>query len=126
MAMTLRSSLNDFASLALQAQNPHKINSMCTVFAESEVISLLSKGYKREDIAYGLVESVVNRSIVQLRRVGIDKELVFVGGVALNKAIAQLLAHKLNVIVKTPEDPQIIGALGAALSIKNKFETTLQ
>ena len=117
MAMTLGSSLGEFGDLAMQAPEPHKINSMCTVFAESEVVSSLSNGVCREAIARGVLQTIVTRGIGLLRRVGMmEGELAFVGGVALNSAMRQLLAAETGRTVVAPTDPQIVGALGAALS----------
>lgn len=118
MAMALRFSLNEFGDKALEAEHTESINSMCTVFAESEVISQLARGADRAAVAKGIMQSVVNRSIAQLNRVGISGELVFVGGVAFNNGIVKLLEKTLNAKVHIPEDPQIVGALGAALSNK--------
>jgi predicted CoA-substrate-specific enzyme activase len=118
MAMSLRFTLDEFGDKALEAKKIKKINSMCTVFAESEVVSALAKGADRASIAKGIMQSVVLRSIAQLKRVGINNELVFVGGVAKNSGIVKLLEQNLNLFLHIPEDPQIVGAIGAALSNK--------
>lgn len=115
MSMALCAPLNEFGDLALLSQTSQSINSMCTVFAESEVVSLLSKGVKREDIACGILQSIIIRASSQLKRVGVTSDVVFVGGVAKNRAMVKLLADKLQTKIYTPENPQIIGALGAAL-----------
>ena len=116
MAMSLRFSLDEFGEKALESDKIEKINSMCTVFAESEVVSSIARGADRAGIAKGILQSVVSRSIAQLKRVGIHNDLVFVGGVAKNKGIVRLLEQSLNIPVIVPDDPQIVGAIGAALS----------
>ena len=115
MAMALRFSLQEFGDRALEADEAEKINCMCTVFAESEVISQLARGADRRAVARGIIQSVVNRSITQLKKVGLTDDVVFVGGVAFNKGVVSLLEQNLGSPVFIPEDPQIVGAIGAAL-----------
>lgn len=115
MAMALRFSLQEFGDRALEASESEKINCMCTVFAESEVISQLARGADRKAVAKGIIQSVVNRSITQLKKVGISEDLVFVGGVAFNNGVVKLLEESLNTTLCIPDDPQIVGAIGAAL-----------
>lgn len=115
MAMALRFSLNEFGDKALEADKSENINCMCTVFAESEVISQLARGADRKAVAKGIIQSVVNRSINQLKKVGLSEDVVFVGGVAFNNGMIKLLEDSLGFKVHIPEDPQIVGAIGAAL-----------
>lgn len=115
MAMALRFSLNEFGDKALEAEKSENINCMCTVFAESEVISQLARGADRKAVAKGIIQSVVNRSINQLKKVGLSEDVVFVGGVAFNNGMIKLLEDSLGFKVHIPEDPQIVGAIGAAL-----------
>ncbi|MFH0867516.1 MAG: acyl-CoA dehydratase activase [Bacteroidota bacterium] len=121
MAMALRFSLTEFGDKALSAEKSEKINNMCTVFAESEVISLLARGAKRENIARGIHESIVIRTASLIHRIGIENDIVFAGGVAYNKCIKKILEEKLMKPVLVPEEPQSIGALGCAIfgNIKN-------
>lgn len=115
MAMALGCSLGDLGELALSAQNGEKINSMCTVFAESEVVSMLARGAAREDVALGVHRAIVDRSMTMLERVGIEDDVVFVGGVALNPCVHKLLERACGRPVTVPDDPQVVGALGCAL-----------
>jgi predicted CoA-substrate-specific enzyme activase len=101
--------------LALKSVSPAKINSMCTVFSESEVISLLTNGRAREDIAAGLCESVGRRVSGMVRYVGVKERVVFTGGVAKNVGMIAALEKELGTKLLIPPDPQIVGALGAAL-----------
>ncbi|KAB2872122.1 MAG: 3-hydroxyacyl-ACP dehydratase [Bacteroidales bacterium] len=115
MAMALRYEIDEFGEKATHAKEAAKVNSMCTVFAESEVISQIANGANRENIARGIHESIVKRSIMLLNRVGIDGDIAFVGGVAKNSAMLSLLEKNLKRKIYVPDNPQIIGALGCAI-----------
>jgi activator of 2-hydroxyglutaryl-CoA dehydratase len=109
-------SLEEMGSIALETEAEVKISSMCTVFAESEVTGLIARGTPRPEIARGLHEAICDRAVSLLRRVGVEREVVFAGGVARNPCLASLLEKRLNLPLLIPDDPQIVGALGAALS----------
>ncbi len=96
MASTLGYSLNDLGREALKAKKQIQISNICTVFAESEVTSLLSKGEDRRDIALGLHWSVVRRAVGMLKRVSVDKPIVFAGGVAKNICMHRLLEESVQ------------------------------
>jgi predicted CoA-substrate-specific enzyme activase len=115
MAGTLGYDIEVFGPEALLAEKELNISSMCTVFAESEVTSLIAKGQRRRDIARGLHTSVIRRAVGMINRVSSEGDIVFTGGVAKNPCMRQLLAERLGRNVITPEDPQMTGALGAAL-----------
>ncbi len=114
-AKALEVSLEDLGELALRSKNPAKISSMCTVFAESEVISLRAQEIEKEDIAAGLIESIVQRIAVMVKKLWIKDNVAFVGGVAKNPGMKASLEKELNVKLYVPAEPQITGALGAAL-----------
>lgn len=116
MATSLGFSLDEFGPAALESDQEVAINSMCTVFAESEVISMKNQGTPPKDIAKAVHLSVVNRLIAMLNRVGYGESIVFSGGVARNPCIVKMLQERLEgVQVESPESPDIVGALGAAL-----------
>ncbi|MCB2215271.1 acyl-CoA dehydratase activase [Desulfofustis glycolicus] len=115
MARTLGFTIDDFGREALQAQNALTISSMCTVFAESEVTSLIAKGEDPRNIALGLHHSVIRRAAAMINRVSSAGDVVFTGGVARNPCMTELLAKQLGRRVLVPDEPQRIGALGAAL-----------
>ena len=92
-----------------------RITNVCAVFAESEVISLLSSGEDPKEIARALCESVSERLAAMVRRVGLAEDVAMSGGVAKNQAVVAALAQRLGVSVAVPPEPQIIGAVGAAL-----------
>lgn len=115
MAQTLGYDLDSFGREALRAKGSITINSLCTVFAESEVTSLLARGAPREEIALGLHHSVVRRAVGMMKRVSDEEPIMFAGGVARNLCIHRLLEQSLGIKIIVPENPQMIGALGAAL-----------
>jgi predicted CoA-substrate-specific enzyme activase len=115
MARALGFNIEDFGPQALKAKKDVQISSMCTVFAESEVTSLLAKGEDRLDIALGLHRSVVRRAAGMVKRVSVEGPIVFAGGVARNPCMHRLLEDALQSEIIVPESPQMVGALGAAL-----------
>jgi predicted CoA-substrate-specific enzyme activase len=115
MARTLGYDVEDFGRQALLAEKDLTISSMCTVFAESEVTSLIARGKNRREIARGLHTSVIRRAAGMVNRVSSGADIVFTGGVAKNPCMCELLAEKLGRVIYVPADPQMIGALGAAL-----------
>ncbi|GAW94202.1 acyl-CoA dehydratase activase [Calderihabitans maritimus] len=115
MAQTLGLDLTQFACMALATSERVTLNSTCAVFAETEVVSLLARGVKAEAVARAVLESVCAKAASMLHRVGLKPALVFTGGVALLSGIADLLGARLRTEVVIPSDPQIVGALGAAL-----------
>jgi predicted CoA-substrate-specific enzyme activase len=117
-ARALEISLPDFSKKSLVSRMPVKINSMCTVFAESEVISLLAQGASLEDVSAGVHDSVARRIKAMVERVRVAKEVVFTGGAAKSIAMKKALENSLGVKLTVPEEPQIVGALGAAIIAK--------
>ena len=115
MAHSLEVDIGEFGELALSSGGDVHINSLCTVFAESEVVSLIARGEDSAAIALALHRAVTKRIIGMVRRVGFKDRVVFAGGVARNRCIHRLLSDKLGTEITIPESPQIVGALGAAL-----------
>ncbi len=115
MAQALEVELAGLADLSRQAKSTVSISSMCTVFAESEVVSLIARGLPREDIARGLHQSIADRTAGMVHRIGLEEALMITGGVAKNAAVVEALNEKLKTDIIVPEEPQIAGALGAAL-----------
>jgi len=115
-AKALEVPINDLGGLALASNHPADITSMCTVFAESEVISLRARGITKEDIAAGLITSVAQRVGVMAKRMGLKERIAFVGGVAKNAGMKAALEKELGVTLYVPFEPQITGALGAAIA----------
>ncbi len=115
-AKALEVPINDLGGLALKSHHPAGITSMCTVFAESEVISLRARGVSKEDIAAGLIASIAQRVLVMAKKMGLKEHIAFVGGVAKNAGMKAALEKELGVTLYVPFEPQITGALGAAIA----------
>ena len=107
--------IEQLGATALEFTKPVRISTTCTVFAESEVLSWLGKGKKIQDILWGVHLSIASRSAGLVRRVGIEEEVTFTGGVTRNVAMVRSLAEKLQTKLNVSEDSHYIGALGAAL-----------
>lgn len=125
MATSLGFSLDEFGNEALQGNGDLKINSMCTVFAESEVISLKNYGVLPRDIAKALHISVADKLIAMLHRIGSSDTVVFSGGVAKNPCIVRLLEERYPIKVLVPPFPDIVGAIGAAISALENTKVTI-
>jgi len=116
MAAGLGYGLDQIGEAALGAGSGIKVSAMCTVFAESEVTTLVHRGEDRARIALGLHEAIVSRTLSMLMRVGARGPLVFAGGGARNPALVELVRRGFpGGHVRVPSDPQLVGALGAAL-----------
>jgi len=115
MARVLELDLEEIAVCAQQSHNPCSISNTCAVFAESEVISLLALGHAKNDIAAGLHLGVAQRVGNMAKRLGLNREVAFVGGVAKNSSARKALEDFLEIrFVSENCDPQLNGALGAA------------
>jgi len=115
MANKLRVSLDDMGPLSLSAAGETAISSVCTVFAESEVVSLVARNHPKEEIIRGLHRAIVNRVWSMVRGIGVQGAVTMTGGVAKNTGVVSLLEEKLGQPIHVHSEPQIIGALGAAL-----------
>ena len=107
--------LAELGATALRFTKTVRISTTCTVFAESEVLSWLGKGKKIEDILWGVHQSIAMRSAGLMRRVGVEEQVTFTGGVTKNIAMVKALEEKLGVRLNVSEDSHYMGALGAAL-----------
>jgi predicted CoA-substrate-specific enzyme activase len=116
MARVLDCGLAGLSELSLRGKDPAPISSQCSVFAESEVVTLVNEGMNLEDIVAGLHASIASRLNSMVRKVGLAEDVALTGGCAKNDGLAKALEDKLGVSVrKLPLDPQIAGAIGAAL-----------
>ncbi|MFH0797594.1 MAG: acyl-CoA dehydratase activase [Candidatus Omnitrophota bacterium] len=116
MAAVLGTDLDGISCLALKSKKPVDINSTCSVFAESEVISLLASATPREDVAAGLFVAISSRIFNMLRQFNLNKTLVFCGGGAMSRALKDGLEKVAGCSFKVPENPQFVTAYGAAMS----------
>jgi predicted CoA-substrate-specific enzyme activase len=115
MARVLEVSINELGPFALQSNSPCMISSTCTVFAESEVVGRMGTGENPKDIAAGVHAAMASKISTLSKRLGVVKPICITGGVALNPAFRYYLSKQLGAELWVPENPQITGALGAAL-----------
>ena len=113
-ARALNLSLKEVGEISMRSKNPLKISATCAVFAESETQEQLAWGNSLEDILYGIHASIASRSIGLLRRVGIEPELTFTGGVSLNQGMVRCLEEQLGAKINTDKLTMFCGAIGAA------------
>ena len=121
MADVMEMPLEDIGRLSLQAREEIRINSTCTVFGKSEVVSLIRQGKDKRDILAGLHIAILHRVDTLLRKVGVTPDLAITGGIAKNIGVVKRLQERIGLIVLVPEEPQIVGALGAALFARDKL-----
>ena len=121
MANAFEMSIEDFCDLSLSAKNTIPITAQCTVFAESEVITLVGEGKPREEIAAGIQLAVAKRCFIMAKKAGAKDSLTLTGGCAKNRGLKQAIEQVLNVkVVELSFDPQLMGALGAAEYARQK------
>lgn len=114
MANALEVDVGELSNLAGEVE-PANINSMCTVFAESEVVSLIAEGTSKEAIASGLLHSVCNKTYSLASKIGVESNVFFSGGVSKNKKLGDLLSAKLGIEIISSDESQFLGAIGAAI-----------
>lgn len=115
MARAMQVSLEDFSKLSFRSEKSIPINAQCAIFAESEVVSLVHDETEREDICRAVHDAIASRIASMARRVRLEQDVAFVGGVAYNKGLVDSLERELKVEFFVPEGPEYVGALGAAL-----------
>jgi predicted CoA-substrate-specific enzyme activase len=119
MARALEVEISDFGSLSLAADHPASISSLCTVFAESEVISLISKGESRNNIIAGIHDSIAARVSAMAGRIRWIPPVMMTGGVAQNSGVVRSLEKKIGHSLVVTANAQLTGAIGAALIAMN-------
>ncbi len=115
MSYALQVDLDEMGEMSLRAHEPKKLSTMCSIFAESEVVSLVARGTKKEDILAGLHDSVARRVSGLVKILGVKGEIFLAGGVARNIGVRKALEKRLGTNLYVPKYPQIVGALGAAI-----------
>jgi len=126
MAHALGVELEEMGKLSLQAKKTLDVSNTCTVFAESEVISLIAEGHSKEDIIAGLHLAIAKRIVGLVARVGLAERVAMTGGVAKNMGVVKAIESLLGVTLLISEEPQIVGALGAALVATDRCEALLR
>lgn len=114
MARALETPIEDLAELSLKSTKAIPMNAQCAVFGESEVVSLIHQRTSKPDIARAVHDAIAGRVGSVARIVGLEDDIVMIGGVALNNGFVDSLRRELKLDVTVPEDPDFIGALGAA------------
>ena len=120
MARVLGLSLDKLGELSLEARAEVKINTTCAVFAKSEVTSLIREGKDRRDVLAGLHSAIAARVYNLQRGVGIEPDLVISGGIGKNIGVVHKIEERVGLKALLPEEPQIVGALGAALFARDR------
>ncbi len=115
MARALEVSLEEMGPLSLKATQAVPMNAQCAVFAESELVTLIHAKTPKPDMARAIHDAIADRIVSMARRVGVEKEVILIGGVALNVGFVDSLNRELGIEVKIPKEPEFVGALGAAL-----------
>ena len=121
IARTLEVSLDELGAIALTSTEKIEITSMCSVFAESEVISLIANNKEKADIADGVCHAIANKAFGLLRRVGMEPDFMMTGGVAKNPGVVRAVEEKIGASLYICEEPEIVGAAGAALYALEKY-----
>jgi predicted CoA-substrate-specific enzyme activase len=122
MAGILDVDISDMGPISMKSLSPCSITSTCTVFAESEMVSLRAQGRVREDIIAGIHEAMSHRVAIMGSSVGFERSVFFTGGVAKNIGVKKALEEEIGREISIPDEPQIMGALGAALLAKSEVE----
>ncbi len=120
-ATTLGIKLEDMGDISLKATKKIQISSLCTIFAQQEVVALISRGEKLENILAGLHDALASRIAALARRLGIEPDLVLTGGVAKNLGMVRAMKESLGCEIFIPEEPLLTGALGAAILAKEIY-----
>lgn len=112
--------LSDMGPLSLNSSRKLVLTTTCAVFAESEIVAEIHRGSSKEDILWGVHESIAAKITSVSKRVDMEPELIFTGGVARNIGVVESLKRQLNLDIKIPEVPEIVGALGAAILARKR------
>jgi len=121
IAEVLSVSLEEIGDLSLRSQNAIPFNTICAVFAKSEAITYIKQGVAKSDILAGLHEAIATRSHNLLKRISIEKDFSITGGISKNKGMVAKLTEKMSLEPLLCEDPQLAGALGAALFAQERL-----
>jgi benzoyl-CoA reductase subunit D len=121
MSRALEVKLEEMGPLSLKAEKAVPMNAQCTIFAESEVVSLIHARTSKADISRAIHDAIADRIASMTRRLGIQRDVVLVGGVAKNAGFIESLKNVLGVDLLVPDEPEFAGALGAALAPVRKI-----
>ncbi len=122
MAKALGLELDELGSVSLHSKSPANITSQCSVFAESEVITLIAEGTELPDIVAGIHKAIASRLTSMVKGINPRKDFMLTGGVAKNAGVFKFLEDALGEIKRVSLDPQVVGALGAALIARKRLQ----
>ncbi len=122
MSRALEIPLEEMGPLSLKSENAVPMNAQCAVFAESEVVTLVHAKTAKQDIARAIHDAMASRISSMTRRLSIEKDVALIGGLARNVGFVESLKRDLNMDLLVPEDPDYVGALGAALAARERAE----
>lgn len=125
MAKALGYNIEEFGSESANNCKEIQISSMCTVFAESEVVSLISKGVSRKDITVAIHRAIANKVVALLKKIPIEDDIVFAGGCANSRCLKKMLEQSIGRTLRIPSLPEWTGALGAALYAEGEGSPTI-
>jgi predicted CoA-substrate-specific enzyme activase len=120
VAEMMQMPIEQVGHLSLQSSQKIDLTSTCAVFAESEIVAEIHRGTAKADILMGAHEAIVAKIKLSTRRIRIEPDLVLTGGVARNVGVIEALRRQLNMDIKVPADPEIVGALGAAILARER------
>lgn len=122
MARALEVKLEDMGPLALKAERASPINASCVIFGESDVVSLIHRQESKPEIARAVFDAMADRISSMVHRLGVNPDVVLIGGVARDPGFVASLQRKLGINVIIPDNPDFVGALGAALTSMNRVK----
>ena len=120
MARALEVKLEDMGPLSLQAEHASPINASCVIFGESDVVTLIHRQEAKPEIARAVFDAMADRVSSMVHRLGVNPDVVLVGGVAKDVGFVESLKRKLGITLLIPDNPEYTGALGAALVAANR------
>jgi benzoyl-CoA reductase subunit D len=126
MARALEVKLEDMGPLSLKAERASPINASCVIFGESDVVSLIHRQESKPEIARAVFDAMADRVSSMVHRLGINPEVIVVGGVAKDVGFIESLKRKLGINILVPEYPEFAGALGAALTAASRVKGAQQ
>jgi benzoyl-CoA reductase subunit D len=124
MARALEVKIEDMGPLALKAERASPINATCVIFGESDVVSLIHRQESKPEIARAVYDAMADRVSSMVHRLGVNPEVILVGGVAVDIGFVASLKRKLNTEISIPQYPEFVGALGAALTAAARVKET--
>jgi predicted CoA-substrate-specific enzyme activase len=120
MATALAFSREEFVVAATRADRAERLSSMCSVFAQSEIVSLIARGASRDEMALGVHQAIAGRTAALAGSIPVEDPVLFTGGCAYNPCLVSLISENLKRTVQVPESPQTVAALGCALHRANE------